>query len=177
MSQIIQRVKDEYQFTVSYRKAWLGKQKALAMVYGKWEAPYDTLRRWMRAVQDHLSGTIISFQHSPIPNNDSDVQFLRLFWAFKPCIDAWAHFKLVIQVDGTFLYVKYHHTLLIAMGQDGNRNNVPLAFAIVEGETKEAWPWFLFSVREFVIGCQEGVSLISDRSTGCLAAVENEAVD
>ncbi|KAF7827522.1 uncharacterized protein G2W53_018686 [Senna tora] len=79
ISQIIQRVKDEYQFTVSYRKAWLGKQKALAMVYGKWEAPYDTLRRWMRAVQDHLPRTIISFQHRPIPDNDSDVQFHRLF--------------------------------------------------------------------------------------------------
>ncbi|KAF7821323.1 uncharacterized protein G2W53_026778 [Senna tora] len=141
MSQIIQRVKEVYQFTVSYRKAWLGKQKALAAVYGKWEASYDTLRRWMRVVQDHLPGTIISFQHCPIPDNDSD----------------------------------YHHTLLIAMGQDGNRNIVPLAFAIVEGETKEAWAWFLFRVREFVVGRQEGVCLISDRSTGCLV-VEDEAV-
>ncbi|KAF7813922.1 uncharacterized protein G2W53_034898 [Senna tora] len=176
MSQIIQRVKEEYQFTVSYRKAWLGKQKALAAVYGKWEDSYDTLRRWMRAVQDHLPGTIISFQHRPIPDNDNDVQFHRLFWAFKPCIDAWPHLKPVIQVDGTFLYGKYHHTLLIAMGQDGNRNIVPLAFAIVEGETKEAWAWFLFRVREFVVGRQAGVCLISDRSTRCLAAVEDEAV-
>ncbi|KAF7833883.1 hypothetical protein G2W53_008742 [Senna tora] len=118
MSQIIQRVKEEYQFIVSYRKVWLGKQKALA-------AP---------------------------------------------------HLKPVIQVDGTFLYGKYHHTLLIAMGQDGNRNIVPLAFAIVEGETKEAWAWFLFRVREFVVGRQAGVCLISDRSTGCLTAVEDEAV-
>ncbi|KAF7825054.1 hypothetical protein G2W53_016218 [Senna tora] len=134
MSQLIQRVKEEYQFTVSYRKAWLGKQKALAAVYGKWEDSYDTLRRWMRAVQDRLPGTIISFQHRPIPDNDSDVQFHRLFWAFKPCIDAWPHLKPVIQVDGTFL------------------------------------------VREFVVGRQEGVCLISGRSTGCLAAVEDEAV-
>ncbi|KAF7815195.1 uncharacterized protein G2W53_029164 [Senna tora] len=96
-------------------------------------------------------------------------------FAFKPCIDAWQHLKPVIQVDCTFLYGKYHHTLLIAMGQDGNRNIVPLAFAIVEGETKEAWAWFLFRVREFVVGRQEGC-LISDRSTGCLATVEDEAV-
>ncbi|KAF7833162.1 uncharacterized protein G2W53_015495 [Senna tora] len=176
MSQIVQRVKDEYQFTVLYRKAWLGKQKALAMVYGNWEASYDTLRRWMRAVQHHLPGTIIPFQHRPIPDNVSDVQFHRLFWAFEPCIDAWPHLKPVIQVDSTFLYGKYHHTLLIAMGQDGNRNIVPLAFAIAEGETKEAWAWFLFRVREFVVGRQEGVCLIFDRSTGCLAAVEDEAV-
>ncbi|KAF7827281.1 hypothetical protein G2W53_018445 [Senna tora] len=123
MSQIIQRVKDEYQFTVLYRKAWLGKQKALAM-------------------------------HRPIIDNDSDVQSLCLFWTFKPCINAWAHLKPVIQVDGTFLYGKYHHTLLIAMGQDGNKNIIPFAFTIVEGETKEAWDW----------------------STGCLVAMEDQAV-
>jgi len=32
---------------------------------------------------------------------------------------------------------------LTAIGQDGRRNNFPLAFAIVESETKEAWMWFL----------------------------------
>ncbi|KAF7842208.1 uncharacterized protein G2W53_004506 [Senna tora] len=103
--------------------------------------------------QDHRKQKALAM-HRPIPNNDSDMQFLRLFWAFKPCIDAWAHLKPWIQLDDTFLYGKYHHTLLIAMGQDGNSNIVPLAFAIVEGETQEAWAW---SIR-------------------CLAIVEDEAV-
>jgi len=40
------------------------------------------------------------------------------------------------------LIEKYHGTLLTAIGQDGNRNIFPLAFAIVEGETKEALIWF-----------------------------------
>ncbi|KAF7838809.1 hypothetical protein G2W53_007291 [Senna tora] len=60
--------------------------------------------------------------HRPIPDDDNAMQFHRLFWAFKPCIDAWAHLKPMVQVDGTFLYGKYHHTLLVAMSQDGNRN-------------------------------------------------------
>jgi len=37
---------------------------------------------------------------------------------------------------------KYHGTLLVAIAQDGNRNIFPLAFAIVEGEAKEALIWF-----------------------------------
>jgi len=44
-----------------------------------------------------------------------------------------------VQVDGIFLARKYRDTLLIAIGQDGSRNNFSLAFAIVERKTKEAW--------------------------------------
>jgi len=59
------------------------------------------------------------------------------FWAFRPCIEGFKFCKLVVQVDGTFLTCKYHATLLTTIAQDGNRNIFPLAFAIVEGETKE----------------------------------------
>jgi len=44
--------------------------------------------------------------------------------------------------DGTFLTGKYHGTLLTTITQDGNRKIFPLAFVIVEGETKEAMIWF-----------------------------------
>ncbi|XP_019418538.1 PREDICTED: uncharacterized protein LOC109329318 [Lupinus angustifolius] len=63
----------------------------------------------------------------------------RVFWAFKPCIDGFAYCKPIIQVDGTFLTGKYTGTLLIASPQDGNRRVFLVAFAIVEGETKEVW--------------------------------------
>ncbi|KAF7831654.1 uncharacterized protein G2W53_013987 [Senna tora] len=43
------------------------------------------------------------------------VQFKRLFWAFKPCNDAWWQLKPMFQVDSTFLYGKYKHLLLITM--------------------------------------------------------------
>jgi len=51
-------------------------------------------------------------------------------------------------VDGTFLTGKYHATLLAAIAQDGNRNIFLLAFAIVEGETKDALIWFFQLLRE-----------------------------
>lgn len=51
--------------------------------------------------------------------------------------------QTVVQVDGTWLYGKYRGTLLMAVAQDGNRNIFPIAFALVEGETEEAWSFFL----------------------------------
>ncbi|KAK7275027.1 hypothetical protein RIF29_16133 [Crotalaria pallida] len=81
--------------------------------------------------------------------------------------------KPIIQIDGTFLYGKYRGTLLIATSQDGNSKVVPLAFAIVEGETLSAWSWFLANIREHVTS-KTGICLISDRHKSIIQAVANE---
>ncbi|KAF7801849.1 uncharacterized protein G2W53_040960 [Senna tora] len=78
----------------------------------------------------------------------------------------------MVQVDRTFLYGKYIHTLLIASSQDGNSNVVLLAFAIVEGETLKTWAWFLKKVRLHV-GDKENICLISDRHPVILSTVSD----
>ncbi|KAF7839004.1 uncharacterized protein G2W53_007486 [Senna tora] len=165
ISLVVETVKKARSFIVSYKKAWQGKQKAIARVYGSLVASYNKLTGWMAAMQQAMSGTAVSFQTMDKPGNDSVVQFKCLFWAFKPCIDVWSQLKPMLQVDGTFLYRKYKHSLLIATGQDGNRNIVPVAFALVEGETESAWSWFLWRLREHVAKDRE-VCLISDHGTG-----------
>ena len=71
----------------------------------------------------------------------------RVFWSFGPCIQGFNYCKLVVQVNGTFLTGRYQGTLLTTLAQDGSRNIFPLAFAIVEGETKEALIWFFSTVK------------------------------
>ncbi|RYR13644.1 hypothetical protein Ahy_B04g070530 isoform B [Arachis hypogaea] len=75
------------------------------------------------------------------------------------------------RVDGTHLYGKYKGCLLVAVSQDGNNNIVPIAFAIVEGETSDAWHFFLSNLRQHVV-TRDGVGLISDRHESINAAVE-----
>jgi hypothetical protein len=82
-------------------------------------------------------GTIVRLETSPT-GIQGQVFFDRVFWAFKPCIEGFAHCKPLVQVDGTWLNGKYKGTLLLAIAQDGNNHIFPVAFAIVEGETKEA---------------------------------------
>ncbi|KAF7801702.1 hypothetical protein G2W53_040813 [Senna tora] len=74
-----------------------------------------------------------------MPGDDSLVQFKRLFLAFKPYIDARWQLKPMLQVDGTFLYDKYKHPLLIVMGQNRNNNIVLVTFALLESEIETAW--------------------------------------
>ncbi|GFS46235.1 hypothetical protein Acr_00g0100950 [Actinidia rufa] len=44
-------VKNNSGFTVLYKKAWLGRTKAIAMVFGDWDVSYEKLPRFMRTLE------------------------------------------------------------------------------------------------------------------------------
>ncbi|XP_027364652.1 uncharacterized protein LOC113871751 [Abrus precatorius] len=115
ISLIQERISGQFGYSISYKKAWKAKQKAIVTVFGDWDESY---------------------------------------------------------VDGTFLYGKYRQTLLIATTQDGNNCVLPIAFAIVEGETLSAWEWFLAMIRIHVTN-KAGLCLISDRHQSIKGAVSN----
>ncbi|CAL0317899.1 unnamed protein product [Lupinus luteus] len=144
----------------------------MSRIYGDWEGSYKELPRWFNAVQWYLPGTVVRYGASNHDNIDTYI-LDRVFWSFKPFIDGFGFCKPILQVDGTFLTRKYNGTLLIASSQDGNRRIFPIAFAIVEGETKEAWEWFFFNIRSFVTQ-QANICIISDMGTGLLGALRTE---
>jgi len=176
---LIAEIKNRYGYSVTYRKAWIAKQKALAMEFGDWEDSYNYLSRWFQTLQQSLPGTIVQYVTRPVAVDgleDNSCHVLeRVFWAFKPCIDGFSYCMPIVQVDGTFLIGKYHATLLTAISQDGNRNIFSLAFAIVEGETKEAMIWF-FQLLRALVTPQPNVCLINDRGSAILSALESPEV-
>ena len=93
-----------------------------------------------------------------------------------PNCQGFNYCKLVVQVDGTFLISRYQRTLLTTLAQNGSRNIFPLAFAIVEGETKEALIWFFQLLREHVTP-QSNLCLITDKGKDILAALQSEEVE
>ncbi|XP_015971725.1 uncharacterized protein LOC107495145 [Arachis duranensis] len=122
-----------------------------------------------------MAGTVAVLRTSPVrvggQLDESRAYFHRLFWAFPPCIEAFRHCKPLISIDGTHLYGKYEGTLLVPIAQDGNSNIFPVAFALVEGENAESWPFFLSHLREHVTP-QPGLLVISNRHNGIKAALE-----
>ncbi|RYQ89455.1 hypothetical protein Ahy_B09g096091 isoform D [Arachis hypogaea] len=172
---VIADVQAKFNYTVSYRKAWLAKQKAVEKIFGGWEASYEALPIWFEAMCHKEPSAIVHFETMNAYQGDdlvSDIRVLhRVFWSYYPCIRAFRHCKPIVQVDGTHLYGKYKGCLLVAVSQDGNNNIVPIAFAIVEGETSDAWHFFLSNLRQHVV-TRDGVGLISDRHESINAAVE-----
>ena len=95
-----------------------------------------------------------------------------MFWAFKPSIEGFANFRLVLSIDGTHLYGKYKGTLLIAMGCDENNQLFPLAFAIIEGKNIDSWGCFLACIRNRVTQ-RTGICVIYDRHPCIMAAMSD----
>ncbi|RYR09980.1 hypothetical protein Ahy_B05g078427 [Arachis hypogaea] len=173
---VIAEVQSKFNYTVSYRKAWLAKQRAVEKIFGGWEASYEALPIWFEAMCHKEPSAVVHFETMPAYQDDDlvgDIRVLhRVFWSYYPCIRAFRHCKPVVQVDGTHLYRKYKGCLLVAVSQDGNNNIVLIAFAIVEGETSDAWHFFLSNLHQHVV-TRDGVGLISDRHESINAVVEH----
>ncbi|XP_068498438.1 uncharacterized protein [Phaseolus vulgaris] len=180
VSTIIAHMKSSLGYTVTYKKAWLGKQLGIENVYGNWEESYQKLSALLNVMQLYVPRFIwkIKIQHA-YEGNQLDVDhiiFKRVFWTFKPCIDGFKFCKSVVQVDGTFLYGKYREMLLVAVAQDDRNNILPIAFSIVEGETADAWFFFLRNLQRYVTP-QDGLCLISDRHESIKSAYSRDGSD
>jgi len=139
---IIAEIKNRLGYSVTYKKTWVAKQKTFAMEFSDWDKSSNHLPRWLQAVQDSVLGTVVQYitRSCVVDGVEDQSNYIleHVLWLFKPCIKGFKYCKPIVQVDGTFLVGKYHDTLLSAISQDGNQNIFSLAFAIVEGETKEA---------------------------------------
>ena len=175
---LVASIRSQLGYIPSYYKAWMAKQKAMAQVFGDWDKSYNELPTLLRAMQIFIPGTVVEYetlpaytlQGQPIPGKRI---FSKLFWAFKACIEGFPFCKRMIQVDGTWLYGKYSHILLIAVAQDGDKNIFPIAFAIVEKEDANGWDFFLRHLRSHVVK-EDGVCMISDRGTALLSVIDRE---
>ncbi|XP_039134232.1 uncharacterized protein LOC120271624 [Dioscorea cayenensis subsp. rotundata] len=165
VSVLIAEIKNRYGYTPTYRKVWTTKQKEVEATFGNWEESYNELPRWLSALQQFVPATIVDLETQPAydgPYLVRDAQiFHRVFWSFPACVEAFKYCKPVVQIDGTHIYGKYKGTLLLAIAQDGNKNILPIGFAIVEGETLGAWTFFLRNLRSSVTP-QQGICFISN---------------
>ncbi|RYQ85831.1 hypothetical protein Ahy_B10g105454 [Arachis hypogaea] len=132
---VIAEVQSKFNYTISYRKVWLAKQKSIEKIFGGWEASYEALPIWFEAMYAKEPSAAVHFETMSCYQGDNLVPNIRSYY---PCIRAFRYCKPVVQVDGTHLYGKYKGCLLVAVSQDENNNIMPIAFAIVEGETSDA---------------------------------------
>nr|XP_025635766.1 uncharacterized protein LOC112729835 [Arachis hypogaea] len=145
---VIAEVQGRFNYTVSYRKDWLAKQKVVAKVFGDWEVSYQTLPVWLKAMTVKMPRSRVQIKILPVYRESEEIQ----------------------GVDGTHLYGKYKGALLVTVAQDENQNIVHIAFAIIEGEIADAWEFFLTNLRRYVVTI-DGVGIISDRHTSINAAI------
>ncbi|KAL8507689.1 hypothetical protein ACS0TY_018289 [Phlomoides rotata] len=168
---VIEHADSKYNYAISYQKAWQALKRARENVYGTWESSCQLLPKYMLALQKYNDGTIVEWLHKD-RQVDGVFTLGYVFWAYKPCIEAFKHCRKILAVDGTHLYTKYRHKLLIANTLDANQKIISVAYAIVDEESYRSWKWFLDALARHFVGDIVGVCLISDRHAGLLKAVD-----
>ncbi|XP_019192313.1 PREDICTED: uncharacterized protein LOC109186673 [Ipomoea nil] len=81
----------------------------------------------------------------------------------------------ILGVDGTHLKSGIGGLILTAVGLDANDSIFPVAYAIVEGETKQSWVWFLEFLKkdlEISEGNEHEFTFMSDKQKGLIEAFE-----
>ncbi|KAL0453531.1 UNVERIFIED_CONTAM: hypothetical protein Slati_1331200 [Sesamum latifolium] len=122
INNIIQTVKDQLGFDISYAKAWYSLKMAREKVYGTWESSVRKLSSLMGALQKWNLGTVVEWEHKGFQRSSGAYVIKYVFWAFKPCIEGFQFCRKVISVDGTHLYTKNKYKMLIAAAMDGNQH-------------------------------------------------------
>ncbi|RYQ91664.1 hypothetical protein Ahy_B09g097649 [Arachis hypogaea] len=59
---VIAEVQSKFNYTVSYRKAWLAKQKSVEKIFGGWEASYKALPIWFEAMSHKEPSAVVHFE-------------------------------------------------------------------------------------------------------------------
>ncbi|XP_057431191.1 uncharacterized protein LOC130724048 [Lotus japonicus] len=122
-------------------KAYMAKVKSLEMIHGESIQQYSHLRNYAAEIvrSNPRSTCIIKSTvgiHGPV--------FQRIYMCFKATKAAFATTcRPLIGLDGCSLKGMYGGQLLAAVGKNGNNQMFPIAYAVVEAETKDSWQWFL----------------------------------
>lgn len=136
-------VKEKWRVDVTESMMYRARRKAGKKVYGKLEAQYGRLWDYCEMLRRTNIGTRV-FMKVERHNLGLPPKFQRIYVSLsamkKGFLDGC---RPVIGVDGCFLKGPFKGQLLAAVGRDGNNNMYPIAFAVVEAETKDSWTWFL----------------------------------
>ncbi|KAK9275080.1 hypothetical protein L1049_022339 [Liquidambar formosana] len=125
---------------VSRSQAYNAKKKALEIVNGKHTKQFKKIWDYTHALLRNNEGSTMKL----LTDTPSIPNALPIFQWLYICIAACkrgflASCRPYIGVDGCFFKRANRGQLLAAVGRDGNNQMFPIAFAVVEGETKESW--------------------------------------
>ncbi|XP_058783990.1 uncharacterized protein LOC131658743 [Vicia villosa] len=168
---IMQDVRQKFSVGITVARAWKAKLMAKKIVEGDADMQYAALWRYASELKRVNSGNTVKINVER-PSPTIQPRFGSFYFSFDGCKKGFIHgCRPFIGVDGCHLKTKYGGQLLIAVGRDPNDQYFPLAFGVVETETKESWRWFIQLLMED-IGHDKRIVFISDQQKGLVAVFD-----
>lgn len=139
INQVVGEIRTKFSTSITPSRAFKARKMARKIVDGDIEKQYSMIWSYSAELQRACKGNTCKLHlERPVPT------LLPKFGRFYVCFDGCKRalktsYRPFIGVDGCHLKNKYGGQLLIAVGRDPNDQYLPVAFAVVESETKETW--------------------------------------
>ncbi|GAU09980.1 hypothetical protein TSUD_391720 [Trifolium subterraneum] len=155
-----------FSIAITFSRAAKARKLAKKLVDGDADRQYSLLWSYSEELRNRNPGNTCKL-HFERPAPTLEPRFGRYYLCFDGAKKALKiACRPFIGVDGCHLKSKYGGQLLIAVGRDPNDQYLPVAFAVVETETKETWRWFLTLLLEDIGDSRW--TFISDQQRFCL---------
>ncbi|WOL01225.1 hypothetical protein Cni_G09939 [Canna indica] len=165
---VISEIRKVFRVRISYKKAYNALQISLVSVRGDYDQCYKDLPAYLRELRIHDFESKVKLMSC-----SSTHHFRRVFWAFGASLRGFREYMHpILCINATHLRGKYPGVLMIATSIDAENRLFPVAFAVIEIEKIKSWEWFLDELFRCIPGYR-GLSIMSDRNLGIIAAVRN----
>ncbi|XP_019178180.1 PREDICTED: uncharacterized protein LOC109173406 [Ipomoea nil] len=166
--------KDE-KFHISTHQAYRAMKKAKIQIRGNLDDNFKKIWSYRQEIIRTNPMTICEVKLSDNVELCGGNRFLRLYMCWDGYRQGFKFCRPILGVDGTHLKSGIGGLILTAVGLDANDSIFPVAYAIVEGETKQYWVWiFEFFKKDLEIseGNEHEFTFLSDKQKGLIEAFE-----
>ncbi|GJX45542.1 hypothetical protein Tco_0262218 [Tanacetum coccineum] len=139
------QIQKQFEVGVSKMKAFRAKRIASDIITGSYREQYSLLREYAQELINQNPGTTVWINVQQEPNPES---LTRTFRRVYVCLGALKQVfracgREILGLHGCFMSGPWPSQILTAVGVDANNGIYPVAYAIVEAESKAFWCWFL----------------------------------
>lgn len=157
-------IKERYNIVVPVSKCYRGRRIALYTIMEAQTTQFAKL--WDYEAELKRTHPNIRTDLCTIRKDDVGVDMFDCFYiCFDEFRTTWKKCcRPVIGLDGCFLKWELNGDLLAAVGRDAENRMYPIAWAVVRGENKDTWGWFIKKLKvDLDLGNGENFTIISDK--------------
>ncbi|XP_058784528.1 uncharacterized protein LOC131659338 [Vicia villosa] len=157
---------------LSHDQAYRAKRRAMDLIQGAGMDQFTHLRRYALELLNSNPNSNVVVQCA---NSNEGPVFERIYVCLDACKSGFAKYcRPLIGLDACFLKGDFGGQLMAAVGRDGNNKIYPIAYVVVEAETKDSWEWFINILMEDLESINHrAYAFISDQQKGLVPAVQS----